>query len=422
MGPVDAPTIPPRAMNILFIHQNFPGQFRHLAPALAAAGHRVDALAMHRRPPPRGVTQHVYGVTRAAGTDMHPLLRESEAKVLRGEACAAAMLHLAKGGYRPDLVIANPGWGEALFVKDVFPQARLVCLLEFFHGTPDADFGFDPEFGQPTIEARMKHRLKNMALIEAMLAMDRGVAPTAWQASRLPAGWRDRVELIFDGIDTDRVVPDPAASFNHAWLPAPVRAGEPVVTFVNRNLEPYRGYHVFMRALPEIQRRLPDARVLIVGGDGVSYGAAAPLGTTWKQRFLDEVKDRLDTTRVHFLGQLPYTDYLRLLQVSAAHVYLTYPFVLSWSCLEAMSAGCHVVGSRTAPVQDYIEDGVNGTLVDFFDTSALAEAVADAVGSRARHAALRAAARQTIVERCDLRRLCLPRWRELLSTLAGQAA
>jgi glycosyltransferase involved in cell wall biosynthesis len=407
-------------MNILFVHQNFPGQFRHLAPSLAAAGHRVDALAMHRRPPPRGVTQHVYGVQRAAGKDVHPLLRESEAKVLRGEACAAAMLHLAKSGYRPDLVIANPGWGEALFVKDVFPQARLVPLLEFFHGTPDGDFGFDAEFGPPGIEARMKHRLKNLALVEALLAMDRGVAPTAWQASRLPAPYRRQVEVIFDGIDTSLVRPDAAARFAHPAVPVELAAGDPVVTFVNRNLEPYRGYHVFMRALPEIQRRLPDARVLLVGADGVSYGAAAPAGSTWKQRFLDEVSGRVDLDRIHFLGQLPYAAYLKLLQVSAAHVYLTYPFVLSWSCLEAMSAGCHVVGSRTAPVTEFIEDGVNGSLVDFFDAAGLAVAVEDAVDQRDRHEDLRRAARRTIIERCDLHTVCLPKWRAMLSDLMGQ--
>jgi glycosyltransferase involved in cell wall biosynthesis len=408
-------------MNVLFIHQNFPGQFRHLAPALAAAGHRVDALAMHRRPPPPGVTQHVYGVRRQAGKDVHPLLREAEAKVLRGEACAAAMLHLSQGGYRPDLVITNPGWGEALFAKDVFPDAKLVSLLEFFHGTPGGDFGFDPEFGPPSLEARMRHRLKNMALVESLLAMDEGVAPTTWQASRLPPEYRHRVEVIFDGIDTGQVRPDPAARFVHPMVPE-LTVGDPVITFVNRNLEPYRGYHVFMRALPEIQRRLPDARVLLVGANGVSYGAAAPAGTTWKQRFLDEMAPQLELSRVHFLGQLPYAQYLKLLQVSAAHVYLTYPFVLSWSCLEAMSAGCHVVASRTAPVTEFIEDGVNGHLVDFFDTRALAEAVESAVRERDRHASLREAARRTVVERCDLNRVCLPKWRALLTRLAGQPA
>lgn len=374
---------------------------------------------MHRRAPPKGVAQHFYQARRRPGRDTHPLLREAEAKVLRGEACAAAMQQLAKTGFRPDVVITNPGWGEALFVKDIFPAAKLVCLLEYFYSASGGDFGFDEEFGVPSTEARMKLRLKNVALTEALLAMDRGVAPTAWQASRLPAEFRERIDVIFDGIDTTTVRPDPSARFGHPTLPVELAAGDPVITFVNRNLEPYRGYHVFMRALPEIQRRLPDARVLLVGADGVSYGAAAPAGTTWKQRFLDEVAGELDLTRIHFLGQLPYADYLRLLQVSAAHVYLTYPFVLSWSCVEAMSAGCHVVASRTAPVLDFIEDGVNGTLVDFFDGNAFALAVEDAVRRRGDHAALRAAARRTVVERCDLQQVCLPRWRTMLSELVG---
>lgn len=408
-------------MNILFIHQNFPGQFRHLAPALAAAGHRVEALSMREGAAPPGVTKHVYGLRRKPAQGTHPLLRESESKVLRGEACAAAMLRLAQSGFSPDLVITNPGWGEALFVKDIFPRARLVCLLEFFYGVPGSDFGFDAEFGVPDLQARLRYRMKNLALVEALLAMDQGVAPTAWQASRLPAEYRGKVQQIFDGIDTEQVRPNPQARLHWPETGLSLAAGDPVVTFVNRNLEPYRGYHTFMRSLPSLQRQAPQAHVVIIGGDGVSYGAAPPPGTTWKQRFLDEVQGQVDLSRVHFLGQVPYARFLQLLQVSAAHVYLTYPFVLSWSCLEAMSAGCHVVGSRTAPVTDYIEDGVNGSLVDFFDPQGLADTVASVLNGRSGDAALRQAARRTVVERCDLQQVCLPRWRALLSEQMGRA-
>jgi glycosyltransferase involved in cell wall biosynthesis len=407
-------------VNILFIHQNFPGQFRHLAPALAAAGHQVQALALHERPVPAGVQRSVYPLRRGPGKDTHPLLRDAESKVIRGESCAQAMLALAQQGFVPDLVIANPGWGEALFVKDLFPAAKLVCLMEFFHGTPGSDVGFDPEFGAPTVDDRIRLRLRKLALTEALLSMDRGVAPTAWQASRIPAPWRDQVEVVFDGIDTRQVCPDPSACFEWPAAGLALRPGNPVVSFVNRNLEPYRGYHRFMRALPAIQRRHPKAQVVIVGGDGVSYGAAAPAGSSWKQHFLDEVKQDLDLSRVHFLGQIPYPALLRLMQVSAAHVYLTYPFVLSWSCLEAMSAGCHVIGSRTPPVEDFIIDGVNGSLVDFFDSSALSDAVCRVLDQPGADAALRAAARQTVVARCDLQRLCLPRWRAVLGEVMGQ--
>ncbi|MFD2453248.1 glycosyltransferase [Ideonella paludis] len=374
---------------------------------------------MHARPGLKGVDHRTYAVQRRPVAGQHALLRESEAKVLRGEACAVAMLALAREGFVPDLVVCNPAWGEALYVKDVFPAARLVCLMEFFYGTPDADVGFDPEFPVGGVESRLRQRMKNMALTEALLTMDQGVAPTAWQASRLPNPFQPKVEVVFDGIDTQALRPDPQARFELPALGLAFAAGAPLITFVNRNLEPYRGYHRFLRALPTVLKQVPDAQVVLVGGDGVSYGAPAPQGQTWKQIYWGEVAAQLDASRVHFVGQLPYADYQKLLQVSAAHVYLTYPFVLSWSCLEAMSLGCHVIGSRTAPVQEYIEDGINGHLVDFFDTEALAEAMIRALAQRGQDAALRQAARQTAVSRCDLRTVCLPQWRSVLSRTMG---
>lgn len=405
-------------MNILFVHQNFPGQFRYLAPALAREGHRVHALAINQNPVPQGVTLHRYAPKPPEGHKPTPLAADFDTKVIRGEAALGAMLALHRSGFVPELVIANPGWGEALFVKDVWPRARLVCLLEYFYRLEGGDIGFDAEFAQESPVPGARLRIKNLALLDAMHSMDLGVAPTRWQRDCMPAAFAPKIVEIFDGIDTDAVRPDPAATF---VLPdgRMLRAGDPVVSYVSRNLEPYRGYHVFMRALPTLLQRCPDAQVVVVGGDGVSYGARAPEGRTWKDIFLAEVRDRIDTARVHLLGRVPYAQYLRLLQVSAAHVYLTYPFVLSWSCLEAMSAGCHVVGSATPPVQEFVQSGSNGTLVDFFDGEGLAAAVATAVQGRAGDGALRAAARRTAIERCDLRRVALPRYgRELAALMA----
>jgi glycosyltransferase involved in cell wall biosynthesis len=403
-------------LKILFVHQNFPGQFRYLAPALAQAGHDVHALAINHRPVPDSVALHLYAPQVPPGYKPHPLAAEFDAKLIRGEAAAAAMLALQRSGFTPDLVIANPGWGEALFIKDVWPRARLVCLLEYYYRTEGGDVGFDPEFAFAGPANALRLHVKNIALLDAMNAMDLGVAPTRWQRDCLPAAFQHKVVEIFDGIDTAVVRPDPQAAL---VLPdgTRVQSGDPVVTFVSRNLEPYRGYHVFMRALPSLLQRCPDARVVIAGADSVSYGAKAPQGKTWKGLFLDEVRARIDEGRVYFTGPLPYDQYLKLLQVSAAHVYLTYPFVLSWSCLEAMSAGCHVVGSATAPVQEFVQHGVNGSLVDFFDTEALAAAVAGAVQARAASGALRAAARQTVIDRCDLHRVALPRYGQALGRL-----
>jgi glycosyltransferase involved in cell wall biosynthesis len=204
------------------------------------------------------------------------------------------------------------------------------------------------------------------------------------------------------------VVPDPNAWIQLQRDGVRLSCGDEVLTFVNRNLEPYRGFHVFMRALPRILAQRPRSHVLIVGGDEVSYGSRPVGGGTWRQRLLAEVGAGLPAGRVHFLGRLPYRDYLRVLQVSACHVYLTYPFPLSWSCIEAMSAGCAVVASRTPPVEEFVEHGRNGWLVDFFDADGLAEQVARVLSDPAQSMPVRQEARRRVVERCDFAAHSLP--------------
>ncbi|MGQ0750827.1 MAG: glycosyltransferase family 4 protein [Betaproteobacteria bacterium] len=406
-------------MKVLFVHQNFPGQFKHLAPALAAKGHAVKAMAIDGPGLPE-IELHRYRPTRGTSREIHPWAAEFETKVIRGEACAAEALKLKEQGFAPDAIVANPGWGESLFLKDVWPQARLLALLEFYYAARGLDYDFDPEFYREDTARVARLRAKNAHILLALEAMDWGVCPTQFQMSTLPRTYHDRISVIFDGIDTATVRPDADAAVTLDGQT--LRAGDEVLTFVNRNLEPYRGYHVFMRALPEILRRRPNARVLIVGGDEVSYGGAAPAGKTWKQIFLDEVRDRLDLGRVFFLGRIPYASFLTVLQVSRCHVYLTYPFVLGWSCIEAMSAGCLVVGSGTPPVAEVIEHGKNGLLVDFFDAAALAETVVDALARPAHFAPLRSAAREGAIARYDLRTICLPRQIQLIEQLVDSGA
>ncbi|WP_137896844.1 glycosyltransferase family 4 protein [Ramlibacter sp. 2FC] len=406
-------------MRLLFVHQNFPGQYKHLAPALAAQGHEVHALAINHQPGLPGVKLHLYKVARGSSRNIHPWALETETKVLRGEACARAALALKAQGFTPDVICAHPGWGEALFLREVWPAARQLHYVEFFYSAVGQDVGFDPEFDQPDFDDGCRIRMKNANTLLNLETMDRGICPTRWQLSTVPELFRGSIEVIHDGVDTLLARPDPAADF--AWRGADgtesrVLKGDQVLTFVNRNLEPSRGYHVFMRALPQLLDRHPKLQVLIVGGGGVSYGAQ-PAEGGYKERFLAEVQDRLDLARVHFLGHLPYSRFLRLLQVSAVHVYLTYPFVLSWSMLEAMSAGCLVIGSRTPPVEEVIVDGENGLLVDFFAADKLASAVSRVLDDPASFDALRANARRTIVERYDLKTLCLPRQMALVEAV-----
>ena len=305
----------------------------------------------------------------------------------------------------PDVTFAHPGWGEALFIKDIYPTTRLVNYLEYFYRMDDGDVGFDPEF-PVTVDDAPRIRIKNSTQLMSLVGCDASISPTHWQKSRYPQEYQHKIQVIHEGVDTDLLKPDPLASVDINGLR--LEAGDEVVTYVARNLEPYRGFHTFMRALPALQAKRPNAHVLIVGAEGVSYGRRLPAGETYRQKYQSEVQAAVDWSRVHFLGQIQYERYIRVLQVSMAHVYLTYPFVLSWSMLEAMSAGCLIVGSSTPPVQEVITHGHDGLLTDFFDANALANTLADVLDKPKAFEGLRQQARETVMRRYDLKTVCLP--------------
>ena len=241
---------------------------------------------------------------------------------------------------------------------------------------------------------------KNASSLIALAEADVGLSPTRWQRSTFPKEFRDKIEVVHEGVDLASARPDKTARLKLPSGKVVTKADE-IVTFASRNLEPVRGYHVFLRALPAILRARPNTQVVIAGGDGNSYSHAPPVGKTWKVHCLDEVASDIDLSRVHFVGSLDRGSYLKLLQVSSAHVYLTYPFVLSWSLLDAMATECEIIASDTTPVREVIEDGGNGVLVPFHDRPALVQAVVDALANRALTSKLGAAARQTVSERFD---------------------
>ena len=407
-------------MKILFVHQNFPGQFPHLAPELAKRGH--DCLALtdlgNTRASPIPVLRYKHEPAKIDPAATR-LGRNYTTMSDRGVTVARAALQLrTEKGYIPDVIIGHSGWGETLFLKEVWPEAKLIVYAEFYYKGRGADVGFDTEFGQPSFDQVMIAQGRAGHLGQALVHSDFGVSPTEWQASTYPASIRGMLQVIHDGVNTDVMVPNPNARFALQGGGV-LRAGDEVLTFVNRNLEPYRGYHIFMRALPAVLAARPDAQVVIVGGDEVSYGSAPKDEKGWKERFLAEVRDRLDMSRVHFMGKIPYPDFVSLMQVSRAHAYLTYPFVLSWSMIEAMAAGCHVVASDTAPVAEAIRDGVNGTLVNFFDVAAWSAALTLALAQPEQFAKLRLNARETAIARYDLQRVCLPRMVKFVETVTG---
>ncbi|MGQ9830134.1 MAG: glycosyltransferase family 4 protein [Thermochromatium sp.] len=405
-------------MRLLFIHQNFPGQFKHLAPALVQRGHQVLGMTLQRVQDTRwqGVTLVPYSVSRGTTPNVHPWVSDFETKVIRGEACFRAALGLREQGFSPDAIIAHPGWGESLFLKEVWPQARLGIYCEFFYHPHGVDVGFDPEFPVQDPGDICRLRLKNLNNQLHFEVADAGLSPTHWQANTFPEPFRAKINVVHDGIDTQSIRPNPNVGLTLNGRLTLTRQDE-VITFVNRNLEPYRGFHIFMRALPDILRRRPRAQVLIVGGNAVSYGAAPDPQryggmNSWREIFCAEVRPQIpetDWTRVHFLGHLQYEYFIALLQLSSVHVYLTYPFVLSWSLLEAMSAGCAIVASNTAPVREVIRHEDTGLLVDFFDVAGLAEAVCDLLADPAARQRLGANARALVQAHYDLDTVCLPR-------------
>ena len=417
-------------MNILFIHQNFPGQFKFLAPALVSQGHTVRAMTMQATEAKtwEGVELIRYGANRGTSPNIHPWVSDFETKTIRGEACFRAALKLKAEGVNPDVIIAHHGWGESLFLKDVWPHAKLGIYCEFFYHPQGADVGFDPEFPAKDEGDICRLRLKNLNNLLHFEVADTGISPTHWQASTFPEPFRSKITVVHDGIDTEAVAPNLQTNLtlkkSSGEAIGLTRADE-VITFVNRNLEPYRGYHTFMRALPAILRRRPHAKILIIGADDVSYGArpdAAKYGNKkWKDIFIEEVRPQIsdaDWTRVHFLGSVPYQHFIPLLQVSTVHVYLTYPFVLSWSLLEAMSAGCAIVASDTQPLREAITHDETGRLVSFFDAAALADEVCGLLDDPAARARLGARARLFAQENYDLKTVCLPKQLAWVASMA----
>lgn len=427
-------------MKVLFLHRNFPAQFRHLAIALSKDPNNQIVFATNRKEGKiPGVHKIIYEPSRGPSEHTHDYVRSLEGSVLAGQAVYRRLLQLnKKQGFYPDVIYAHAGWGPGLFMKDLFPKATYLCFFEWFYHAYGSDADFDP--AEPIDEnTAAKLRIRNASLLIELSSCDRGLSPTRWQQQQFPPELQSKLAVCHDGIDTDFFKPSTSRQPTEKQTKQPnkklanklvikppkpiacsstldLSAMEEVITYVARGMEPYRGFPQFMEAVSLLQKQRPNCHAVIVGEDWVAYGKQLPNGQTYRQQALDTLE--LDLSRIHFTGHLPYSQYLQVIQASSVHVYLTRPFVLSWSMLEAMSTGCLVLGSKTPPVEEVIQDGVNGLLVDFFSPAHIVERIIEVLEHPDNMQAIRAQARKTIVENYNLADL-LPRH---LSWMRGEKA
>ncbi len=379
---------------VLFVHNNFPGQFGDLARELIARGVPCLAIGQHYAPGQEGVKIARYTLGRGSTPTIFPMAVRAEADLLRARGAYDAAMALKAEGWDPAVIVGHPGWGEMTFLAEVFPAAKTVAFAEFYYHGRGYDVGFDtPLHGEPDIDTVLRAEAKNGMMAMAYATADAIVAPTPFQAGSLPWRLRDGARIFHEGIDVETIRPAPPAPFplDDGRVLTP---GTPVVTYVNNHMEPLRGLQIFARALPRLLDAVPDAHAILIGDPTRKpYGGSAPEGKTWQDVCFEGVS--FDPARVHFMGRVPHARMLAALRLGVAHVYYTYPFVLSWSLSEAMASGCYVIGSDTAPVRDAIQDGVNGRLLPFFDHEALTDALVAACHDPEASRPLRAEARKT---------------------------
>lgn len=412
-------------MNFLFIHQNFPGQYVHLLRSLLADNkarpgtHEIVFMSEPNQNSMDGVRKVTYSRPPPPPQALAPAAREFESAAIRAQAGYQGAQQIKALGFKPDIIIGHHGWGEMLNLCDVFPGVPILGYFEFYYRIRNSDVNFDPEFQMD--ETRFGSvRAKNTINLLAIALEQWGQTPTLWQYDTYPEWARDKIRIIQEGVDLEQCAPDPSLRKKTVKVgPLTVTPKQKLLTYVSRNLEPYRGFHTFMRALPDILDARPDLVVSIVGGNEVSYGAPPPEGGSWKDVLMKEVGDRIDLSRVHFMGKVHYTDHLTLLKRSDAHIYLSYPFVASWSLRESLACGCPLIGADSVTVTEFVEHEVNGLVTPTLDADKLTDNVLRLLSDSKLSAKLRQGARAYAEKHLGMDNY-IQRYREYIEEIVGR--
>jgi glycosyltransferase involved in cell wall biosynthesis len=402
-------------MRILFLHNNFPAQYRHVAQVLSQnPKNQVVFGTQNKDTQLAGIPKALYAPSRDPHPQTHHYVRSLESAVLNGQGVCRLAIQLKEQGFIPDVICGHSGWGPTMYVKDIFPDTPLLCYFEWFYHARGSDADFDP-LEPLSVDDLPRIRTKNAPILIDLYSCDRGLSPTHWQRSQFPLEFHNKISVLHDGVDTDYFVPQPSSKLVLPNLD--LSHVDELVTYVSRGMEPYRGFPQFIESLAYVLERRPNCHIVIVAAERVCYGKTLPDGMSYKEFMLKKVA--LDLARVHFVGTLPYGLYRKVLQASDVHVYLTRPFVLSWSMIEAMSSGCLVLASATSPVMEVIQDGENGLLVDFFSPQQIADRIDEVFSHPTRFADVRVKARETALERYDLKQL-LPQHLQLIENVANR--
>ncbi len=419
--PTGAPAVVrsrPDEMHVLFVHQNYPAQFGHVAARLVAMpGFRCTFVS--RKPPAPGPVERIqYKLRGGATKHNHVCSRSFENAVHHTLGVYAALK--ARPDIKPDLVVGHSGFGSTLYLRELYPDTPVLNYFEYFYGTQGSDLDFRPEF--PVNElGRLRARTRNATILLDLETCAAGYSPTHWQHTRLPEAFRSKVEVIHDGIDlnlwkpteTDRTGSRQIGDFT-------VTPGTKLVTYVSRGFEAMRGFDIFMKVAKRLCDQRSDVASAVVGEDRVCYGGDERFtgGKTFKQWVL--AQDNYDLTRIQFLGRMPPGELAKLLAASDLHMYLTTPFVLSWSLLNAMACGAPVLASDTAPVREVVRDGETGLLAPFFDIDRWCERANAVLDDPAGFRPLGEAASALVRDRYSVE-TCLPRMLKLYRSVAGRA-
>jgi len=406
-----------KKIKLLFIHPNFPGQFKALLSDLVKVENvEIAFITRHQTAQMSGVEIQRYqlpkkpdiGKDTTVVNETYKYLRRTNSNLLETHEVTTAALQLKQNKeFIPHAVIGHIGWAGTLFMKDVFPETKIIGYCEWFFREQTSWPHFCGE--SLKIEQQVSIRMQNVSAMLCLENMDVGVSPMIWQRSVHPEEYQKHIEVIHEGIDTTVCRPQERSRLSVANLD--LDESTKIVTFISRSLEPARGFFTFMAAVEKICQQDEKVQFVIVGRERSAYSDSTGDGPSYKQQALD--KYQCDWSRVHFTGKVSYEDYLNILRNSSVHVYLSAPLFLSWSLLEAMSSGCAIVSSDNAPVNEVIENDVTGKLVNFFDEKALADQVINLLNDQQEARRLGSAARQLVVEKYE-KKNCVKQWKNLI--------